>query len=105
MTPIGGKYLADMRLAGKRPPGAVWVTDCREVAKRVRERIHSYPLIVDFDKAYDMSVLHALDVALWTETPRQKAAGVCQAIMEAEPRTFTVTFIPEEMEWVIHAPR
>lgn len=105
MTPIGGKYLADMRLAGKRPPGAVWVTDHREVARRVRDRIHSYALIVDFEQTYDMRLLHGLDVALWTETPRQKAAGVCQAILEADPRSFTVTFIPEEMEWVIHVPR
>jgi hypothetical protein len=103
VIPAGATHLIDLRMGGKRPPGAIWVTDDRKFAARVRTFLGSWPLVVDFEKPYDMRCVHGLDVILITASERGKTVAVSQAILEAEPRSFLVD-VQGEREWVVPIP-
>ncbi len=103
--PSGGSYLVAMRMSGQRPPGTIWVTESRELARRAKDRLDAHSLIVDFDRAeaYDMRCVHGLDVCLFAHD-RKNTVALSQAILAAEPRSFRVWIDREETEWVIPWP-
>jgi hypothetical protein len=99
--PIGGSSLMAIRLQGQRPPGTIWVTDDRTLARRARERLQACALIVDFEREYDMRCVHGLDVCLHSNGRREKTVDVSQAILAVEPHSFRVWIGTEQTEWVI----
>lgn len=89
MIPAYAKPLVEARKRGLRPPGVVWVTDAWDLAKNAHDRDMA-ALVVDLDQAYDMRVLHGLWVCFVVTGGKQKAAPICQAILDAEPWRFSV---------------
>lgn len=94
---IGARTLTELRMAGFRPPGFVVVTECRQIAGNARSR-GFYALIFDPEKKADWRLIRALDVALCTKLKRDKAAPVCQQILEFAPRSFSATYYGSEIE-------
>jgi hypothetical protein len=90
MTPTGGKHLLQMRMAGKRPPGFIVVTEDRQIARNARSR-DLYPLVFDEGCAYDWTLIHGLNVHVCTHLMREKTSAVCRAIFDAEPLTLHCT--------------
>jgi hypothetical protein len=94
MIASGAKHLGNMRVAGKRPPGFVVVTDSREIAENARQR-DLYPVVFEPGARYDWRVLHGLDVRLVTCLQRAEVAEICQHILEVNPATFHATYFGE----------
>ena len=92
MSP-GFRELVAMRLAGKRPPGFVVVTEVDDIARHFRHPHRSMcALIFKPGETYDWRLLHALDVAIVTRLDRAAVAPLCQDLLEIEPRSFAVTY-------------
>lgn len=103
--------LRAVRLRRKRPQGFVVVTDLPFIVRGARSRGLTV-IPVDWEKAYDMRVLHNLHVLLAAmDRDRAKAAGMAMAILEAEPRSFWAQYWTEgdlwscETEWVLRESR
>jgi hypothetical protein len=93
MIPGRGRELIAMRLASKRPPGFVVVTEHHAIAERFRHpRCGMFALTFNPGESYDWRMLHGLDVRVITELERPLVAPLCQAILGIEPTTLYVTY-------------
>lgn len=98
--------LERMRFAGKRPAGFIVVTESREIAFSARR--HGFlPIVFNPAKPHDWRVLKALDVALVTRLKREQVAQACVDVMDADPRSFVVTYDDGEtcQHETVYAPR
>ncbi|GEM_PF-6970684 len=102
--------LKRMRLAGKRPPGPIFVTDDFGTAQRARN-LGLYSVRFKPGETCDWRVLRALSVIVSTTGRREAVAPVMAAIFEQAPRylMWADGGPPinqcREPEWVIPCPQ
>jgi hypothetical protein len=87
VIPVGGRQLASMRMARKRPPGFIVVTEDRDLARNARKD-GFHVLTFDPAESYDWRMVHGLDVGLVTRLERAAVSATCLAILDVQPQAF-----------------